>query len=249
MHFTHSTLHLLFLRVSVVRFGLVFPAMPTYDARVDAYIGKAQPFAQPILEYLREVVHEGCPEVEEAIKWGMPHFTYKGLFCAIAGFKHHCACHIFNFKSVDPDGAKRSAAEKDGTGQRPAKPGDKGMGVLGKITSLKDLPSKRVLIGYVKKAKALKDSGVVTVMSRKKRAPKPDAPKSIEAPAYLLAALKKSKGAQQVFAGFSPSARRDYIEWLTDAKTEETRNRRLLQAIEWISQGKQRNWKYMKASR
>jgi uncharacterized protein YdeI (YjbR/CyaY-like superfamily) len=199
--------------------------MPTHDNRIDAYIGKAQPFAQPILEYLREVVHAGCPEVEETIKWSMPHFVYKGLFCAMAGFKQHCALHIFNDKLVMKEA---KSAEKDG------------MGSLGKITSLKDLPPRSVLVGYIKKAKALKDSGVVSVMGRKNKTPKPPA----KAPAYLTAALKKNKKAQTTFAAFSPSAQREYIEWLTEAKTEETRDRRLEQAVGWIREGKKRNWKY-----
>ncbi len=217
------------------------PANMDRDPRVDAYIAKAQPFAQPILKYLREVVHAGCPEVEEAIKWSCPHYIYKGMFCMMAGFKQHCAFGFWNAPMI--------LAEMNRTGSQ----AHKAMGFFGRITSLDDLPPKRELIGYIKKAKELKDAGVTKRVATKAHgvdsAGKPVKPKprpAPKAPAYLLAALKKNKKAQTTFAAFSPSAKREYIDWITEAKTEDTRDRRLSQAVEWMAEGKKRNWKYMK---
>lgn len=195
--------------------------MPKTDRRIDAYIAKAQPFAQPILKHLRAVVHAACPECAETIKWGMPAFEYKGPFVGMAAFKQHAALNFWKHKQVVGG----------------ARPGD-GMGSFGRVTSLKDLPSKSALVALVKKAKKLNDEGTPSPMAgRKKRAP-------LATPAFLKAALAKNAEAKKVFAEFSPSKQRDYIEWLTEAKTEETRQRRLETALAWIAQGKARNWKY-----
>ena len=194
--------------------------MPKTDKRVDAYIAKAPDFAKPILTHLRAIVHEGCPECEETIKWNTPNFMYNGMLCGMVAFKEHCAFHFWKGKLVvDED-------EKEGAGRQ-----------FGKLSKVSDLPSKKVLLAYVKKAKALNDSGVK--VKRPARA-KP----ALETPKDLIAALKKNKKAQATFDGFSPSAKREYIEWLSDAKSEETRLRRLTQAVEWMADGKQRNWKY-----
>lgn len=199
--------------------------MGSRDARIDLYIAKAAPFAQPILNELRQIVHEGCPGVEETIKWSMPFFLYnKGPFCNMAAFKEHCA---FGFWKA------RQALDADVLA-----PASEAMGQLGRLTSLKDLPPRRKMVGYVKKAKQLKDEGVKA--PPKPRATKPPLPE----PEYLTAALKKNKQAKAAFASFSPGQRREYIEWLLEAKTDATRERRLETAIEWIAEGKTRNWKY-----
>jgi hypothetical protein len=90
-------------------------------AGVDAYIARAATFAQPILKHLRATVHNACPEVEEALKWGMPFFVYRGSpLCSMAAFKQHCS---FGFwKAALVTGTKRGARE--------------GMGDFGKITAL-----------------------------------------------------------------------------------------------------------------
>ena len=200
--------------------------MGTRDARVDAYIAKSAPFAQPILHELRDIVHEGCPDVEETIKWSMPFFLYKGMLCNMSAFKQHCA---FGFWK----GGRMLEAE----GMTPA---SEAMGQFGRITSLNDLPSRRTLVGYVKKARKFNEDGIRP--PAKPRAAKPE----LSTPEYFTAALKKNKKAGATFESMSPSQRREYIEWLIDAKAEATRQRRLDTAIEWLAAGKSRNWKYEK---
>ena len=207
-------------------------AAQSLNPKVDAYIAKAQPFAQPILEHLRELMHKGCPDVEEAIKWSMPFFVYKGAnFANMAGFKQHCS---FGFWGKE---ISRLVSETGG-----AKPGD-GMGLVGKITSLKDLPPDKQLLMWIRQAAAFIDSGEFTspMAGRpEKAAKKPEAKASPE----FAAAIKKNKKAAAVFADFSPSCKREYVEWIAEAKREETRDKRIAQAVEWIAEGKQRNWKY-----
>ncbi len=203
--------------------------MATKDPRIDAYIAKAANFAKPILKHLRKVVHTGCPKVEETMKWSMPHFDYKGMMCGMAAFKEHCA---FGFWKADLILDRDKQAAKSG------------MGSFGCIKSVGDLPNDKTLIGYVKKAAALNEAGI--------KAPGRIQPKKREAlpsPDYFGAALKKNTKAQKTFENFSPSHRREYIEWITEAKREETRKERLAKTIKWLSEGKPRNWKYMPAKR
>jgi uncharacterized protein YdeI (YjbR/CyaY-like superfamily) len=200
--------------------------MGTRDKRVDAYITKSADFAKPILTYLREVVHETCPDAEETMKWSFPHFTYEGMLCSMASFKEHCAFGFWKGSLI---------VEQDG------KSADEAMGQFGRITKLSDLPSKKVLAGYIKKAMALNESGA-------KVTPKPKrAKRELAVPDYLTVALKKNRKALATFEGFTPSHRREYVEWITEAKGEDTRQRRLEQAIEWMAEGKPRHWKYMRS--
>ncbi|MBM7126390.1 YdeI/OmpD-associated family protein [Dyella flava] len=197
--------------------------MPHYDPEVDAYIAQAPDFARPILEHLRAVVHATCPEVEEAIKWRSPHFSYKGsLICAMAAFKQHCGFHFRHYREVVGTSA------------------DEGMGQFGKIVSVKELPSKKELTAYIRKAMALKDTGSQAL--RPKVGPKPP-PKL---PADFGALLKKHAAARKHYEAFSPSAQREYVEWIIEAKTDATRQKRMATALEWLAEGKHRNWKYMK---
>lgn len=194
------------------------------DSRVDAYIAKSADFARPILEHLRAVVHSGCPETEEAIKWGMPSFLYRGrILCGIAAFKEHCAFGFWGGRGLVGNEDKR----------------DEAMGQFGRIASLKDLPPKKALIGYVKQAMKLADERAVAPPAPRKP-PKP-APAT---PDDLAAALKKNSKAAATFEAFSPSCKREYVEWIVEAKREETRAKRIMQAVEWMGEGKQRNWKY-----
>ncbi|HTJ22401.1 MAG TPA: YdeI/OmpD-associated family protein [Gemmatimonadaceae bacterium] len=197
--------------------------MGTRDKRVDAYIAKSADFAKPILTFIREVVHEGCPEVDETIKWSHVSFQYKGILCGMAAFKAHCTFGFWKHALV-VDAADRS---------------DEAMGQLGRITKVDDLPSRKRLVAYVRKAKALNEKGVKVAKASSK--PKPP----VEPPTDLLAALKKNKKALGTFESFSPSNKREYVEWITDAKTDATRQRRLALAVEWMADGKPRNWKYM----
>jgi uncharacterized protein YdeI (YjbR/CyaY-like superfamily) len=198
--------------------------MGTKDPRVDAYIAKAPDYAKPILTYLRATVHEVVPDVTEGIKWQNPHFDYKGMFCGMSAFKEYCVFGFWKSSLVLGDEFKSE------------RPTDQ----MGRIATLDDLPPKKKLVGYLRKAKELNDAG--TKVERKAPKPKP----AIRTPTFLTAALKKNKKAATTFAAFSPSHKREYLEWLTEAKTEETRNKRLAQALEWMAEGKARNWKYMR---
>ncbi|MBL8859244.1 MAG: YdeI/OmpD-associated family protein [Planctomycetes bacterium] len=197
--------------------------MVTRDPRIDAYIKKSPEFSRPIMTHLRALVHAACPSVIETIKWGAPSFEYKGMLCGMAAFKAHCSFGFWKHEQVVED--------------RPGKARE-AMGSFGRLTQLSDLPSKAVLSRYVKKAMKLNDDGVKAV--RTKTRPKKPVPMH---PTFKAALAGNSK-ARKVFDAFSPSAQREYLEWIADAKTEATRERRLDQAIEWISEGKQRNWKY-----
>ena len=197
------------------------------DPRIDAYIAKAAPFAQPILKHLRKIVHAGCPAVTETMKWSMPHFDYKGIMCGMAAHKQHCS---FGFW-------QRAALALDGKGEDAD-----GMGQFGRITSIADLPDEKTLIGYVRKAVALKDAGAKL---EKPAAAKPRAKTaSLQVPPYLANALKSNAKARKTWESFSPSHRNEYIEWLNEAKRDETRERRLETTLEWLAEGKSRNWKY-----
>lgn len=200
--------------------------MGTRDRRIDAYIAKSAGFARPILTHLREVVHEACPDVEEAIKWSFPFYLRKGaLFCYMASFTRHAA---FGF---------RRGALVTGKGKVP----EKAMGQFGRITSIGDLPSRKTLLGYVRKAAALHDAEL-TRGAKTKRAAK----KTVPVPRDLRAALKTNGRARSAFEGFSPSHRREYVEWILEAKREETRKRRIATAIAWMAEGKTQSWRYGK---
>lgn len=193
------------------------------DPRIDAYIAKSQPFARPILKHLRAVVHAGCPDVVETIKWGMPNFEHHGIMAGMAAFKAHASFGFWKGALiVDPKHNKSVQA----------------MGSFGRIASLKNLPPRATLVGYVKRAAALNEVGVT--VKRPVKAPK----KPLPVPADLKAALAKSAKAKAGWERLSPSHRREYIEWITSAKQAETRTRRLTKAIAQVAQGKSQNWKY-----
>jgi uncharacterized protein YdeI (YjbR/CyaY-like superfamily) len=196
----------------------------TKDPRIDAYIAKSADFAKPILKHLRKIVHTGCPEVTETMKWSMPHFDYKGVMCGMAAFKEHCA---FGFWKEALIFDRKKTAEKTA------------MGSFGCIKSLADLPSEKTLAGYVKKAAALNEAGIKThgrTQPKKKEA--------IPVPNDFTAALKKNAKARKTFEDFPPSKQREYLEWVTGAKREETRHERLATSIQWLAAGKPRHWKY-----
>jgi uncharacterized protein YdeI (YjbR/CyaY-like superfamily) len=197
------------------------------DPRVDAYIAKSPDFARPILTYLREVIHEGCPDVVETIKWSTPTFDHQGIGAGIAAFKQHCTLGFWKAPLLKLDGKPVSREMQSGAGQ------------FGKLTSIKDLPARSKLVKLVKDAAKLNESGVTMP-----RAPR-GAAKPVQVPADLTKALHKNGKARAVFEAFPPSHKREYVQWIVEAKTDETRQRRLDQAVEWIAQGKQRNWKYM----
>jgi uncharacterized protein YdeI (YjbR/CyaY-like superfamily) len=197
--------------------------MPKKDPRIDAFIEKSAPFAQPILIHVRKLVHAACPNVEETLKWGMPHFDYKGVLLGMAAFKQHCAVAFWKADLVLGE----------------AQVADEAMGHFGRITSRDDLPSDKVLTRYIRKAVELNEAGI------KKPVPaRPKKRKELEIPDDFQAALKKNRKALATFEGFSYSHRKEYVEWITEARRDETRARRLKTAMEWLAQGKSRNWKY-----
>ncbi len=199
--------------------------MTSHDPRIDAYIAKSAEFARPILQHLRERVHVACPDVEEGIKWGMPFFSYKAApMCMMAAFKQHCSFGFWLSKEVT------GGSDEDGMGQ------------FGKLTSLQDLPTDKQLATYLKKAMALNEAGV------KKSRPKAAAKPSPVAPDDLANALaqKKHAAARKTWESFAPGAQREYVEWIGEAKTDATRQKRLATTLEWLAEGKKRNWKYEK---
>ena len=199
--------------------------MKSKDSRIDRYIDHSADFAKPILKHLRKLVHKGCPGVEETLKWGFPHFMYKGMLCSMAAFKQHCS---FGFW-------KRALVMGPATNSE-----NRGMGVFGRITSLSDLPSDKVLLGYIKKAASLNDRGVK--MLPKSR---PKVGKKLVIPEALKAALRRNHKALATFEAFSYSHKKEYIEWITEAKRDETRQKRLATTLDWLAKGKPRHWKYM----
>ena len=198
------------------------------EIHIDEYIAKSADFAKPILNHIRELVHKTCPEVEEKVKWGMPFFDYKSSpMCHMASFKQHAVMGFW-----------KAALMKDPVLVENAK-SETAMGHLGKITSLKALPSDKKITGWIKEAMALIDRGIKLPAKLKSVAQVETA-----IPAYFSDALKKNKKAKEVFENFAPSHRKKYLQWITEAKTEETRNKRMATALEWIAEGKGRNWKY-----
>jgi hypothetical protein len=198
------------------------------DARIDAYIATSAPFARPVLEHLRAVVHAACPTVDETIKWGAPFFMHHGTLCKMASFKQHCAFGFWKGSLVIGSRGKSAAA----------------MGQFGRITKLSDLPPRRTLAALVKRAMALNEAGVKSPTRSKPR--RTDRPKP---PDDFRDALKKHRKAFEHYAAFSPSQQREYVEWVGGAKRPETRARRLAHSIEWLSEGKSLNWKYERPRR
>ncbi len=202
--------------------------MPLTDPRIDAYIAGAEPFAQPILQHLRRLIHGTCPEVAETMKWRFPHFEYRGILCSMAAFKQHCAFGFWKSELLnDPDGVLKAT-------------GEAGMGHLGQIKSLADLPPDDVLCGFILQAMQLNEMNV------KKPGPDKAAQHSLEMPAYVMEALRANEQALRQFEAFSYSHKKEYLEWITGAKTEATRQKRLATMLEWLAEGKDRNWQYKK---
>jgi len=199
--------------------------MPQTDPRIDAYIEKSAEFAQPVLIHLRKLIHKACPDVTETLKWSMPSFEYKGILCGFAAFKAHCTFMFWKQSLLETDAFPKTKTA---------------MGSFGRITSLKDLPSDKVMIGLIHQAMELNEKGIK--VPKKPAAAKTDA----VVPDDLEKALAKNKTAKSIFGKFSPSQRREYVDWLADAKTDATRQRRLATTVEWLAEGKRRNWKYEK---
>jgi uncharacterized protein YdeI (YjbR/CyaY-like superfamily) len=192
------------------------------DPRIDAYIESRQEFAKPILNHLRALLHEACPGCEETLKWSSPSFIYKGkILAGFAAFKAHAAFGFWAGSQILETGARQESA----------------MGQFGRLTSLDDLPDRATLVALAEKGMRLIDEGVKPVRNKTAKAP-------FTVPQDMRAAIDGNPAAKAAFGGFPPSAQRDYVEWITEAKRDETRARRLAQAVEWLAEGKRRHWKY-----
>jgi len=201
--------------------------MPKKDRRVNAYIAKSADFAKPILQHFRQVVHDTCPDVEEAIKWQHVTFLNKGIICGVAAFQRHCRIGFWKHALVvknHPAGPEKARKEMDR---------------LLRVESLSDMPPDEILVGFIQTAARLNEQGVKLTRTRSREK------KEVAVPSDLAAALKKNRKALEAFEKFSPSHRREYVEWLSEAKREETRLKRLETTIAWLAEGKPRNWKYM----
>ena len=201
--------------------------MGQYNERVDAYIAKSADFAKPILIHIRELVHRAAPELTEIIKWGFPFFDYKGPVCQMAAFKRHCAFGFWKEKMLnDPKGYLKVDGEESSAGS------------FGQIVSLSDLPPDDVIIDFIRQAIAINEKGIKT--EKKQASPNAELPM----PDDFAKLLTGSLAAADNFEKFSPSKKREYLEWFAEAKSEATRQKRIDQALEWIAEGKSRNWKY-----
>ena len=197
---------------------------------IDAYLAKSPAYAQPILKHLRSLVHKACPTVEESLKWGMPCFSYKGILCGMSAFKGHCTFGFWKAALMRDEVLRENARREDS------------MGNLGRITRLADLPDDAQIIAWIREAMVLNDQGAK--LPRAAKAAKPD----IAIPTEFSDALAADAAAQRTFDALSPSCRREYLEWISEAKTAPTRHKRITQSIEWLREGKRRNWKYESCS-
>jgi len=203
--------------------------MEKYDPRVDAYIDKAAPFAKPILVHIRKLVHEASPKITETVKWGMPFFDYKGPVCMMASFKQHLGFGFWKASRLsDPNGYLQGSDEESAAGS------------FGRIEKMEDLPPDEALADFVRQMIAINEAGI-------KETKAPAAPKAeLPMPDDFNEMLSGNSTALGYFVDFSPSKKREYIEWIIDAKSDATRLKRMEQAVEWISEGKSRNWKYQR---
>jgi uncharacterized protein YdeI (YjbR/CyaY-like superfamily) len=192
------------------------------DPRIDAYIAKAAPFARPILEHVRQRVHAVVPDAEETLKWSAPGFTLNGkILLMMAAFKAHAAVNFWRGQEI-----RGKAASDDAMGQ------------FGKLTSVGDLPPDHEFDELIREAAKL--TGTAPAPRKPKHEPKP-AP---DMHPDFAAALANAPKAKEALDSFPPSAQRDYLEWISEAKQDATRAKRIATAIEWLGEGKRRHWKY-----
>jgi uncharacterized protein YdeI (YjbR/CyaY-like superfamily) len=206
--------------------------MPKKDPRIDEYIANAKPFAKPVLKHLRKLIHQAIPEVTETIKWGFASFDYKGPLCSFASFKEHCVFGFWKYQLIK---------DKYNVLQERSNKGGEAMGNLGRINIIDDLPEDDVMIDLLLQAKQLNDLGIK--LPARKKADESEK-KELVIPKELIAALNKNKKAKALFEKFAYSHKKEYAMWVAEAKTETTRDKRIAQAVEWIAEGKGRNWKY-----
>ena len=191
------------------------------DPRINEYIARSQAFATPILRRIKAIVHAGCPDVEETLKWGTPSFSYRGILCGRASFKAHCVFGFWKSELL----AERFQSSKESAGEA--------MSQFGHLKTVKELPSRTTMLRLVRLAAQLNEGGIKSAAP-----PKTALPKAVRAPADLLAALQNNARARAGYDNLSPSQKREYIEWITEAKRDETRKRRVATAVEWLAEGR-----------
>lgn len=200
------------------------------NKKVDEYISQAHDFAKPILNHLRKLIHIACPQAEESIKWGHPHFEYKGLLCNMAAFNKHCAFGFWKAALMkDANLLQENNADA--------------MGHSGKIKSLSDLPKDRIIVARVKEAVLLNEKGI-TLPVRKPS----DKKHEISVPLLLQKELIKNKMASDAFNNLSSYHKKEYIDWIDEVKTEKTKLMRIATTIKWLTEGKTKNWKYLQTT-
>lgn len=208
---------------------------PIKDPRVDEYISKSADFAKPVLQHIRQLMHIGCPELEECIKWSQPFFEYKGSILGnMAAFTHHCSLGLWNASLLKDPHHILHLESKESSGS------------FGRITSLKDFPADKLIIELIREAVGYIDKGILKPLPTKKPKDSKLKPSATDVPQELLDAFKTNKKAGATFEAFSPSHKKEYLEWILEAKTEETRHKRIATTIEWLTDGKTRHWKYRK---
>lgn len=202
--------------------------MPFDSSQLSAYIARAAPWARPILERIRRVVRKACPDIQERLKWNVPSFEKNGMVVGMAAFKAHVAFGFWRAKELDdPAGILRGKGKASFMGER--------------VTDVSQLPADDILIDYIRRAVALNARRASE--PRKPSTPRKPRPEAA-VPSDLADALRKNAKARAAFEAFPPSHRREYIEWIEEAKQDRTRARRLATTLEWLTQGKDRNWKY-----
>lgn len=204
------------------------------DRRIEDYIIKSEAFAKPVLRYLRDIVHKACPEVEETMKWGFPHFDYKGMMCGMASFKQHCTFGFWKASLMKDNHKVFIKGENVGVGD------------FGNIKDIQDLPPAKIIIEYINEAMKLNDEEISFQFKKKTNTAER---KELIIPDYFIKAVKKNKKAFKTFNNYSYSHKKEYIEWITEAKREEIRNKGIETTIERLSEGKGRNWKYKKINK
>lgn len=210
--------------------GIHRSPMQNASHRVDAYIARSPDYARPVLKKIRSLFHQACPEIHETMKWGFPHFEHRGIVGSMAAFKRYVTFGFWKGKLLKDPHHLFTVMGKTAMSRT-------------KITALADLPLDDIVLDYIRQAVRLNAEEVkAPAPARKKRAARPEP----EVPAFLAQALKANKRALATFQAFSPSHRREYIEWITQAKKETTRTKRLAITIEWLTAGKPRNWQHLR---
>src|SRR5438270_1264994 len=179
---------------------------------VNDSLANAPEGTRPILVRLRRIFRQASPKLEEAIKWGVPCYLFKGPVGGFAAYKQHVSWGLWKSRALnDPEGLL-----------------GRGVSVMaGKITKVSEIPPAAKIIALIEQVIALNEAGI--------KSPKPPEP---ELPADFAAAMKKAGKAARHYAAFTPARKWQYVNWVTQAKRAETRAKRIEIAVERIGEGK-----------